>query len=163
MLSCPCGTVTVAGTVAAAVLSEDRLNVMPPVGAAAEMASVTFAVLVAFTLMVLGFSESVTVTVTVPVSGANPTAVAANWVAPIATPVTWGFAAGTSRPAGTKTLGVIVATEVFALRKLMVRPFAGAGKDRLTGRLQLCPGAKLGIVPKLMTLLVTMRGAMALL
>ena len=73
---------------ATAVLSEDRLNVMPPVGAPAEMFSVTLVVPVAFTLIEVGFSESVTVTVTVPVSGANPTAVAVICVAPIATAVT---------------------------------------------------------------------------
>src|SRR5260370_9167729 len=106
---------------------------MPPAGAAAEMASVTFAVLVAFTLMVLGFSESVTVTVTVPVSGANPTAVAVNWVAPIATPVTWGFAAGTSRPAGDKTFGGVVATRGFARSEVMYKPCAGAGYRRAIG------------------------------
>ena len=75
-LSCPCGMVTVAGTVAAAVLSDDRLKVMPPTGDEAEMVRVTFTVLVALTLTEVGLSESVTVTVTVPVSGANPTAVA---------------------------------------------------------------------------------------
>src|SRR6266849_315425 len=95
-----------AGTVATLTVSEDRLNVMPPVGAAAEMVRVTFTVLVAFTLMELGLSEPVAVIC----------------VAPIDTPVTWGFAAGMRRPAGTKTLGVIVATEVFALLKLTVRP-----------------------------------------
>lgn len=148
---------------AAAGLSEDRLKVIPPTGAGAEIVRVTFAVRVAFTLMELGFSEAVTVTVTAPVSGANPTAVAVICVAPIATPAICGFAAGMSSPAGTKTLDVIVATDIFALLKLMVRPPAGAAKERLTGRLPLWPGAKTGIVPKLMALLVTMSGAVALL
>lgn len=162
-LSCPAGTVTVAGTVAAAVLSDARLKVMPPVGAAADMVSVRFTVLVALMLTEVGLSEAVTVTVTVPVSGAKPTAVAVTCVEPMATPVTCGFAAGMSRPAGTKTLDVMVATEVLALLKLIVRPPGGAAKERLTGRLPLWPGAKAGIVPKLTKLLVTMRGAVALL
>src|SRR5580704_1814075 len=58
-VSCPCGTVTVAGTVATPVLSEAMLNVMPPAGAAAEIVRVTFAVLVAFTLIGLGLNEPV--------------------------------------------------------------------------------------------------------
>ena len=161
-LSWPGGTVTLAGTVAAAVLSDERLNTMPAGGAAAEIDNVTFVVLVAFTLIELGLSESVTVTVTAAVSGANPAAVAVTCVAPIATPVTCGFAAGMNRPAGTKTLGEMVATELFALAKLMVNPLAGAAKDKLTGKLPLCPGANVGMVPKLIRLLVTASGAVAL-
>ena len=161
-LSWPGGTVTLAGTVAAAVLSDERLNTMPAAGAAAEMDNVTFVVLVAFTLIELGLSESVTVTVTAALSGANPAAVAVTCVAPIATPVTCGFAAGMNRPAGTKTLGEMVATELLALAKLMVNPLAGAAKDKLTGKLPLCPGANVGMVPKLIRLLVTASGAVAL-
>ncbi len=161
-VSCPCGTVAVEGTVAATVLSEARLKVMPPVGAAAEIVKVTFTVLLAFTLTGFGLSESVTVTLTFPVSGANPVAVAVIWVEPIITPVTWGFADGTCNPAGTKTFGVTVATEGLELVKLMVRPPGGAANERLTGRLPLCAGARTGMVPKLMRLLVTDRGAVAL-
>jgi len=149
--------------VAATVLSEARLKVIPPAGAGAEMVRVSVTVPVAFTLIGFGLTEAVTVTVTVAESGANPVAVAVICVAPMDTPVTWGFAAGMNSPAGTKTLGVIVATEVFALVKLMVRPPGGAAKERLTGRLPLWPGAKTGIVSKLMRLLVTVRGVEALL
>jgi hypothetical protein len=136
-VSCPCGTTTVDGTVAAAALSEARLNVIPPAGAAAEMVRVTFTVRVAFMLIELGLSESVTVTETLPESGANPVAVAVICVEPIITPVTWGFADGICKPAGTKTLGVTAATEGLELVKLMVRPPGGAANERLTGRLPL--------------------------
>lgn len=88
-------------------------------------------------------------------------AVAVTVVEPIATPVTCGFVAGTISPAGTKTLGVIVAMAVFELVKLMVSPLGGAANERLTGRLLLWPGARTGTVPKLMRFAVTVRGAVA--
>ena len=150
-----------AGTVATAVLSEERLKVMPPAGAAAEIARVTFTVRVALTLIGFGLIVGVTVTETFAVSGANPTAVAFTCVEPIVTPVTCGFAAGMSNPAGTNTLEVIVATDAFALVKLMVSPPGGEANERLTGRLALWPGASTGSAPKLMRLLVTVKGAVA--
>src|SRR5208282_1005985 len=162
-LSCPCGTVAVAGTVATLGVSEARLNVIPPAGAAAEMVRVTLTVLVAFKLMEFGFKESVTVTATLALSGANPVAEPLICVVPMVAPVTWGFADGMSRPAGTKTLGVTVATAGLELAKLMVSPPVGAAKERLTGRLALCPGPSTGIVPKLIRLAVTVSGAVALL
>src|SRR5271163_1144959 len=152
----------VAGTVATLGVSEVRLKVIPPAGAAAEMLRVTFTVVVAFTLMELGLNESVTVTVAPTVSGANPVAVPVICAEPMVTPVTWGFADGMVRPAGTNTLGVTVATAKLELAKLIVRPPVGAAKERLTGRLALCPGPSTGMVPKLTRLFVTVRGAVAL-
>jgi|SRR5277367_3722896 len=159
--SCPGATVAVAGTVATAVLSEERLNVIPPAGAAAEIVSATFVLLVAFTLIELGFNESVTVTVTLAESGANPVAVPVIEAEPIAAPVTCGFADGIKRPAGTNTLCVTEATAVLELVKLIVRPPVGAAKERLTGRLPLCPGPKTGTVPKLISFVVIVSGAVA--
>jgi hypothetical protein len=161
-LSCPWSTVAVAGTVATPVLLEDKLNVMPPAGAAADRLIVAVVVLVAFSEMVVGVSEEVTVTVTATVSGANPAALAVICADPIDAPVTCGFAAGSTAPAGTKTLGVTVATAVLVLAKLIVNPPVGAATERLTGRLAFCDGAKTGTVPKLMRLLVTVMGAVAL-
>jgi len=134
---------------------------MPPAGAAAEMVSVTLTDLWALTLIEPGVNVPVTVTETLAVSGANPVAVALICAEPIAPPVTCGFAEGMSKPAGTKTLGVTVATVAFVLVKLIVRPPVGAAKERLTGRLALCPGPRTGIVPKLMRLPVTANGAVA--
>jgi hypothetical protein len=136
-LSCPWSTVAVAGTVATPVLLEDRLNVMPPAGAAAERLIVAVVVLVAFSEMEVGLSEEVTVTETATVSGANPAALAVICAEPMATPVTCGLAAGINAPAGTNTLGVTVATAVFVLAKSMVKPPVGAATDKLTGRLAL--------------------------
>ena len=138
------------------------MKVIPPAGAAAEIVKVTLTDLVAFTPIDPGFKESVTVTVTLAESGAKPVAVALICAEPIAPPVTCGFAEGISKPAGTKTLGVTVAMELLELVKLIVRPPGGAAKERLTGRLALCAGPKTGIVPKLMRLLVTANGAVAL-
>src|SRR5271167_261344 len=104
------------------------------------MVIVTFVVSVAFKLIEVGFNESVTVTVTFAVSGANPVAVALICAEPIAAPVTCGFAEGIKRPAGTKTLCVTEATAVLELVKLMVRPPVGAANERLTGKLLVCPG-----------------------
>src|SRR5712691_8359955 len=58
--SCPAGTVTVAGTVAALTLSEARLKVIPPAGAGAEIVKVSMTVLVALKEMEVGLSEAVT-------------------------------------------------------------------------------------------------------
>ena len=69
-------------------MSDARLKVMPPGGAAAETVRVAFAVLVAFTEMEVGLSEAVTVTATATVSGANPVAVAVTCVEPMVTAVT---------------------------------------------------------------------------
>src|SRR5438477_1193890 len=96
-----------------------------------------FAVRVAFTLREVGLAEAVTVTWTARVSGANPVAVALMLTAPIATPVTCGLEAGTSAPAGMKTLAVTVAMVVSLLVKLIVTPPVGAGVDRLTAKLLL--------------------------
>src|SRR5712691_9114735 len=106
--SCPAGTVTAAGTVATDGVSEARLNVIPPAGAGAEIVNVSMTVRVALTEMEGGVTDAVTVTVTAAVSGANPVAVAVTCVEPMVTPVTCGFADGMNKPAGTKTLGVIV-------------------------------------------------------
>jgi hypothetical protein len=140
--SCPAGIVAVAATVAKLVLLLDKLNVIPlGCGAGAEIAREILPVRVAGRESEAGLNAAVTVTCTVPVSGANPAAEAVITVDPIATPVTCGFAAGTCWPCGTKTLGVIVATAEFPLLKLMVIPPVGASEDRLTARLPDCPGA----------------------
>jgi len=155
--------VAVGGTVAKFVLSIDKLNVIPfGCGAGADMPNVMLLVRVAGTPNGFGLNAAVTVTDTFAVSGAKPMAVAFTRVDPMVTPVTWGLAAGTISPAGTNTLGVIVATAVFALAKLIVRPPGGAANERLMGKLPDWPGARTGMAPKLMRLLVTVRGVEAL-
>jgi hypothetical protein len=61
-LSPPAGTVTLAGTVATAVLLLERLNVMPPAGAGALIFNWMFVVRVAFRLSEVGLVDAVTVT-----------------------------------------------------------------------------------------------------
>ena len=97
--SCPAGITAVAGTVTKFVLSLERLKVTPfGCGAGAEIFSAMLLVRVAGMESEVGLNEAVTVTCTGAVSGANPVADAVMTVVPIATPVTWGLAAGTCCP-----------------------------------------------------------------
>lgn len=52
-------------------------------------------------------------------------------------------------PAGTKTLGVIVATLVLLLVKVTVVPPGGAAVARLSARLTIWPGATAGAAARL--------------
>jgi len=134
-LSPPAGTVTLAGTVAAAVLLLKRLNVMPPAGAGALIFNWMFVVRVAFRLSEVGLVDAVTVTCTDCASGANPVALAVMLTVPIVTPVTCGLVEATVAPPGTKTLAVTVAMAVLALVKFTVTPPVGAGEERLNAML----------------------------
>jgi hypothetical protein len=89
----PATKLTVAGTVATAVLLELRLIVTPPKGASAESVSVRFCVpLPKVTLD--GLKTTVAVTCTDELAGVKPLAVAKMFAVPKLTPVTVGCTAG---------------------------------------------------------------------
>jgi hypothetical protein len=142
-------TVTLAGTVATAGLSDLSVNVMPPTGAGAEMFNVVFVEVVKLMFVVAGLNVAVTVTFATRVAGAKPGANAVIVDVPMTTPVTCGFAAGVCWPAGMKTLAVTVATVGALLVKVTVVPPGGAGLGRLRARLCIWPGATAGIIPRL--------------
>jgi hypothetical protein len=112
-----------------------------------------FAVRAAITAkLVAGEKLNVKVTFTVLVSGAKPGALAVIDAVPGTPPVTCGLAAGIFKPAGMKTLGVIVATLVSLLVNVMVTPPAGASIPRLTAMPDVWPGAMTGGLPMLIRL-----------
>src|SRR5262245_10704877 len=93
------------------------------------------------------------VTVTLAVSGAKPTALATICADPMATPCTVGFAAGICTPPGPKISRLTVATAGFVLNSETVTPPAGAGTPRLSGRPTSTPGATTTDDPRLIRLL----------
>ena len=149
----PAATVTVGGTVASAGLSVVVFSVSPPAGAGEDRLSVMFEVRAAITAKpVAGVKLNVKVTFTGLVSGANPAALAVIDAVPGTPPVICGLAAGIRKPAGMKTLGVIVATLVSLLVNVMVTPPAGASIPRLTATPDVWPGAMTGGLPMLIRL-----------
>ena len=151
---CPAWTVTGETTVATLALAVERLKVRPLLGAGAEMVTVMFLVVLVTTLKGV-VKVTFTDTFAERESGAKPTAVALIVAEPMLTPVTWGFADGTTAPGGMETLPVTVATFVSVLTNVTVTPPAGAGVDRLIGRLSAWPSPSVGSEPRLITLLVT--------
>lgn len=147
----PAGMVTLAGTVASAVLLLERVKVRPPLGAAPEMARRALAVTPLLVLSGEGVMVAVVLTVTGPEAGAKPLPVAVIVVLPIETPVTCGFAAGTVEPAAMKIDEVTVAIAGLLLVSVIVRPPVGAAVPKLIGRLCVPPSATVGIVPKLIS------------
>jgi hypothetical protein len=156
------------GTVATALLLELRAKVIPPAGAGAEMVRFRLVGVFRGSERVFGLKAAVTVTLAVTTSGAYPVAVAVIWVDPMVPPVTCGFAVRTVRPAEIKTLaGTTVASDVgagapAAVAKLIVTPPAGAAVPRLSGRLTIWPGARVGIVPRLISEAVDVTDAVSL-
>jgi len=151
VLVLPARIVTLAGTVASAVLSLESVKVRPPAGAAPEMVRVALVVTVLYVLSGDGVMVAIVLTVTGPEAGAKPVPVAAMVVLPMETPVTCGLVVGTVDPAAMKIDEVTVATDGLALVRVMVRPPVGAGVPRLIGRLWVPPRATVGMVPKLIS------------
>ena len=117
---------------------------MPPVGAGAEMVSVSLLMPMGRVKRAGRLAETLTLTVWAP--GANPAALALMIVEPTAMPLTLGLEAGTLRPAAIVTeAGVMVAIAGLALVKLTVTPPAGAAVPRLSGRGQAGAGHGFGV------------------
>src|SRR3984957_20973094 len=111
--------------------------------------------------MVDGVIVAVVLTVTLREFGAKAVAVAVMLALPIETPVICGFADGTVAPAGMKTLEVTVATLGVLLVRLTVRPPAGAGVPRLSGRPWVPPRVMVGTGPRLISEAVAVTGVEA--
>jgi hypothetical protein len=129
----PAAKVTVAGTVAAAVLLELRLTVTPPVGAAADKVSVKFCVAVPIMLRLDGEKPTVAVTWTAALAPSKPGAEALIFAVPRLMPLICGCTAGAIWPAAMATLdGVTVTFEESLEDSVTVTPPAGAAADRVT-------------------------------
>jgi hypothetical protein len=129
----PAAKVTVAGTVATAVLLELRLTVTPPVGAVADKVSVKFCVVVPIMLRLDGEKATVAVTWTAALAPSKPGAEALIFADPILMPLICGCTAGVVWPAAMATLdGVTVTFEGSLGDSVTVTPPAGAGTDRVT-------------------------------
>ena len=108
-LVAPAVIVSVAGTVAMAVLLELRLRVRPPVGAGADRFNVRFCVMNPLIVMLDGVKLAVAFTWTEPLAGVYSSPDALMVAEPRFTPVTCGWGAGAVCPAAIVTvLGAIV-------------------------------------------------------
>jgi hypothetical protein len=124
--------VTVAGTVALAVLLELRVIVRPPAGAGAERSNVVLNTPPALTAVAWVEKLSDAPTLTVCESPVNPVAEAVTVAEPNATPVTSGAVVGAVAPCGMKTVDGTVRMAVLPLAREMVTPPAGAGNANTT-------------------------------
>jgi hypothetical protein len=134
----PATKLTVAGTVATAVLLELRLMMTPPKGASADSVSVRFCV-PPLRVMLGGVNTTVAVTCTDELAGVKPLAVAKMFAVPKLTPVTVGCTAGVVWPVAIVTLGSEMVTLLLSLLASAIVTGAVAGDDKLTGKAAVTP------------------------
>src|SRR5450755_2791110 len=128
----PVANDTVAGTVAAAVLLELRLMIVPA-GAGEDRVKVRLCGPAPLIERVGGVNVMVPLTCTGWLAEVNPVAVAETLLDPNATPVTCGCDEGVVWPAAMNTEeGEIVSAAVLLLCNETVTPPAGAGADSVT-------------------------------
>ena len=144
----PATKLTVAGTVATAVLLELRLMVTPPKGASADSVSVRFCV-PPVKVMLGGVKATVAVTCTDELAGVKPLAVARIFAVPKLTPVTVGCTVGVVWPVPIVTLGSDMVTLLLSLLASAMVTGAVAGDDRLTGKAAVTPSPRAPLAGRL--------------
>ena len=128
------GKLTVAGTVATAVLLELRAIVSPLGGAGPERLKVRFCAAPVPIVRLLGEKPTLPVTVTGWLAGRNPRAEALIFATPRFTAVTCGCVVGVNCPAAIVTFaGDTVTFEESLLANETVTPFEAAGEGSVTG------------------------------
>ena len=165
-LVAPTANVTVAGTVATAVLLELRLAVSPAL-AAPDRFNVSVPLPPALRLRLDGENELVPpldTTCTCVLAGVYPVAVAVIVaVEDRLIPVTCGAVTGLVAPAAMNTLDVTVTFEVSLVVSTTVTPPVGAAEDRLNAKLADCPTPTMTFAGRLIAAgCVTLTAAVAL-
>jgi hypothetical protein len=135
----PCAIVTVAGTVATAVLLETRLKVRPPAGAAAERLSGRLRVARPVMVALLWPKAIVALTCTVALALVMPVPDALIFAEPRLTPVMVGCVAGAVWPAKMVIVAGETVSFVVSLLASAIVKSVGAALARVTGKVTVAP------------------------
>lgn len=133
------------GTVAIAVLLDDKLTVMPPAGAAADSVRVRFWVASPEMVSVAGVKFTAALTCTVAFVVVTPVPDTVMLEEPIFMPVIFGWVAGAVWPARIVTDAGETVTLVWSLLASPIVKFTGAALASVIGNATFAPSPTLGL------------------